>query len=248
MTRDHHAASVSSPLDLSTIQALTFDCYGTLIDWEAGILQAIRPVLAAHGKRVEDREILELFARLESQVQSEGYQLYRNVLMEVMERVGRHYGLSLIERELQRLPDSVARWPEFADAPEALDALARRFPLVILSNIDDELFEQTRVKLERDAFTFRRVVTAEYCRSYKPHPRHFKVGLALLDLDPSQVLHVAESVYHDLPVAKSLGMRTCWVNRRGSRGYGASRSDVPRIEPDLTTTDLAQLARLAGVE
>lgn len=213
---------------LANIDYITFDCYGTLIDWETGILNAVRPVLSARGVAgVENDEIIQVYAALERQIEAASnageFVKYRDVLREVMLGIGGHFGLALDERELDRLPESIARWKPFADVPGALASLARRCGLVITSNIDDDMFEHSRKQLVAGgAWDFTRVVTAELCRSYKPHHRHWKVALALLDTTPDRVLHVAESVYHDVVPAKALGMQTVWINRRGQRGPGAS--------------------------
>jgi 2-haloacid dehalogenase len=227
-------------LDLSPFSALTFDCYGTLIDWETGILQAVRPVLSVRGVRAPDADILTRFARLEREIESGDYLPYREVLRTVMRRLGDSFGFTPEERELDRLPESIKRWPAFPDTVPTLQSLAARFRLAIVSNIDDDLFEYTRPKL---GVQFDRVVTAQLCRSYKPHPRHFKVALALLDLPPQQVLHVAESRYHDIAPARKLGLTTVWVNRHASRP-GPSASGDAAAEPDAQVPDLAALAAL----
>ncbi len=226
--------------NLALIRAITFDCYGTLIDWETGILRALRPALTIQGVQADDNTILELFARLEQEQESGPYKPYREVLTEVMLGIGSHFDRAFAERQVEGFVESVGRWSAFADTPTALRVLGERFPLNIISNIDDDLFELTRPKL---GATFDRIVTAEYCRSYKPTLRNFKVMLALLDLAPGQVLHVAQSLYHDIGPARSLGMQTVWVNRRAGRaGFGAT--PVAEAIPDLETPDLASLVQL----
>lgn len=224
-------------LDFSRFEALTFDCYGTLIDWETGILQAIRPVLSVRGVRATDDEVLAHYARLEAEIEAGEYQPYREVLRGVMRGIGEAYGFQPEEREQDRLPDSIKRWQPFPDTLASLAALGERFRLAIISNVDEELFDATHVKL---ATEFDRVITAELCRSYKPHRRNFNTALALLDLPPDRVLHVAESLYHDVKPAKELGMTTVWVNRRGGRGAGASGS--ADVRPDLEVASMAALA------
>lgn len=215
-------------MNFANIDYITFDCYGTLIDWETGILNAVRPVLGARGVAgVENDEIIKVYAAREREIEAAAnageFVIYRGVLREVMRGIGEHFGLALDERELDRLPESIARWKPCIDVPGALDSLARRCGLVITSNIDQDLFEHSRKQLITGGdWDFTRVVTSELCRSYKPHHRHWKVALALLDTTPDRVLHVAESLYHDVVPAKALGMRTVWINRRGERGPGAS--------------------------
>ncbi len=230
--------------DLSRIQALSFDCYGTLIDWEIGILKAIRPVLSVRGIRADDADLLRLFARLEAEQETGSYQPYRDVLHRVMVGIGAHFGVEFQERERDRLVESIARWEPFPDTVAALERLHLRTPshpkLVVCSNIDDDLFQATYGKL---GIPLDRIVTAEYCRSYKPDPRHFRVALALLGLPPDRVLHVAESLRHDIAPAKALGMPTVWVNRHKHRP-GPSASGSGDAVPDLEVPDLKSLAEL----
>jgi 2-haloacid dehalogenase len=232
-------------LDFSRFTALTFDCYGTLIDRETGILQAVRPVLSVHGVRTTDERILEMFARLEAEEERlggdglPGYQPYRDVLRNVMGRLGREFECELVERELDRLPESIKRWPAFSDTAPALRALAERFTINLISNVDDDLFEATLPKLGVEVNRF---VSAQLCRSYKPARRNFNVMLALLDLPPDRVLHVAQSRYHDIAPAKELGLTAAWVNRRPGR---AGATPIGDAVPDLEVPDLATLARLA---
>ncbi|MEK6700881.1 MAG: haloacid dehalogenase type II [Planctomycetota bacterium] len=233
-------------MDLSRIQYLTFDCYGTLVDWESGILKAIRPVLSIHGvTSVSDEEIIADYARAERELESGEYMSYRDVLRGVMRGFGEKHNLKLESRELDRLPESIARWRPFAEVPGALASLAQSAGLVVTSNIDGDLFEASReVLTTQGQWDFEHVVTADYCRSYKPNPRHWKVALALLDTTPDRVLHVAESVYHDIEPAKALGFATVWVNRRGVRGPGASGPGKGPAVADLEVRSLAELAML----
>jgi 2-haloacid dehalogenase len=247
---------------LAGITHLTFDCYGTLIDWETGILRAIRPVLSIHGRRPTENELLELYAGIESRLEAGPYMPYRDVLWNAMREVGAHYGLNFVEKELERLANSVAQWPAFPDTVAALASLAEHCTLTVVSNIDDDLFEGSRVRLEgsgggdhhADGNTAKddeppspvidRLVSAQLCRSYKPHPRHFHVALALLDVPRESILHVAQSLYHDIKPAKELGLATAWINRRHDKpGAGATPRVAQNITPDYEFPDLASLAR-----
>lgn len=232
------------------VRAITFDCYGTLIDWEGGILRAIRPILAVHGVRTDDAEILRRYAQFEAEEERGEYRPYRDVLAGVMNRFAARFGLVLADRERDRLAESIARWEPFSDSVSALRRLAARYRLVICSNIDDDLFEASATRLghTEDSPLFERVVTAQYCRSYKPDPRHFRVALALLDLAPGRVLHAAQSLYHDIPVAKAMGMPTAWVNRASILpDRGVVPDGVSPASPDLTVPDLGTLAARLGV-
>ncbi|CAG1009177.1 2-haloacid dehalogenase [Phycisphaerales bacterium] len=227
-------------MKFDTIQAITFDCYGTLIDWEAGILKAIRPILAVHGHAPPDAEIVSTYAQFEAEEERE-YKPYRDVLGGVMNLFAAKYGFSIEDRERERLASSIARWEPFPDTVRALRRLSERFRLVICSNIDDDLFAATHEKL---ATEFEWVVTAEYCRSYKPDPRHFRVALALLGLRPDEVLHAAQSRYHDIAPAVRMGFRAAWVNRDSvCENAGVTPCTPSGSEADLTVSSLAELAR-----
>jgi 2-haloacid dehalogenase len=229
-------------LQFDRFEALTFDCFGTLIDWETGILGALRPVLHRHGVRAGDDELLAHYARLEGEHERGAYVSYRDVLARVMEGIGGHYGFGVGVRERACIAESLREWQPFPDTVAALGALAGRYRLVICSNIDDDLFVPIR---ERLGAPIEWVVTAQYCRSYKPGLRHFRVALALLDLPPGKVLHVAESLYHDVAPARSLGIAAAWVNRRAARGGTPGASGSADAAPDAVFPDLASLARAA---
>jgi 2-haloacid dehalogenase len=237
-------------MDPGGVKAITFDCYGTLIDWEAGVLRAIRPMLTVHGVRASDEEIVGHYAEYEAAEEAGEYKPYREVLRNVVDRFADGYGFEAAELERERLPGSIARWEPFADTKAALRALAERYRLVVVSNIDDELFEATAAKLghTHESPLFEWIVTAEYCRSYKPGERHFRVALALLGLEPGEVLHAAQSRFHDLAPASRLGFRTAWINRRSVLpGRGMTPAGEAGVEPGVTVPDLASLARRLGV-
>ncbi|MCS6774961.1 MAG: haloacid dehalogenase type II [Chloroherpetonaceae bacterium] len=217
-------------MGLQDVRALTFDCYGTLIDWESGICRALRPILDRHGITVSNAEVLEWYGRFEAEAQSGAYQPYRMVLAHVMQRFAGHFGLELATAEMQMLTDTLPHWLPFPDTVSALLRLRPHFSLGILSNIDDDLFAATARHLP---VRFDVVVTAEQVHQYKPARAHFDVGLQRLGLSAGQVLHVAQSLYHDVPVARSLGMVTAWVRRPGSV-IGATGSAPADLEvPDL---------------
>jgi 2-haloacid dehalogenase len=231
-------------LDFDRFTYLTFDCYGTLIDWERGILAALRPVLDCHGIAISDDAALELYGELESAVETGPYLPYRELLATVMDGFGERLGFIPSADERAALAASVGDWPPFPDTVEALRALADRFRLVILSNIDDDLFALSARHL---GVAFAAVVTAQQVGSYKPDPRNFRTVLARLDTTPDRVLHVAQSLFHDIAPANALGLTTVWVNRRHDRpGSGATPPATAR--PDLEVPDLRTLAHLASAE
>ena len=223
-------------LDFSRFQVLTFDCYGTLIDWETGLLGALRPVVRAHGRELRDEQILALYAEIEPLAQNP-YRPYREVLQEVVRGFGKRLGFQASEAEVSSLPESLKTWAPFPDTVAALRTLKTHYQLAIISNTDDDLFAATARRLE---VAFDEVVTAEQARAYKPSLAPFRLALQRLGAPKERVLHVAQSVYHDVVPAKSLGMATALVRRRG---FGATRAIAE--QPDVAVPDLSSLAALA---
>jgi 2-haloacid dehalogenase len=228
-------------LDFSRFDGLTFDCYGTLIDWETGILAGLRVVLGAGGPPSGDEELLELYARHEAQLEAAPYVRYRGVLAQACARVCDAYGMEPADDAVRRFAGSVGEWPPFADSAGALARLSERFRLGVITNCDDDLFELSAARL---GTRFDWVVTAQQVRSYKPDPRNFQVALERIDVARDRILHVAQSLYHDHVPAKRLGLSTVWVDRRhGLMGFGATPPAT--ATPDLTVPDMATFADLA---
>lgn len=236
-------------LDPARYQTLTFDCYGTLIDWESGILAALHGLLARHAVEPPGaEELLALYAELEPAAQTGDYRPYREVLAEVTRGFAEALDFDLAPGEEHTLADSIARWPAFNDTPGSLARLAEHYDLAILSNIDRDLFEGTRPRLiggfDHDLAA---VITAEDTRSYKPAIGHFWRAIQTLGVPGARVLHVAQSLYHDITPAQSMGISTVWVNRHSGRdGHGATPfTEAGRgVEPDLEVPDLRTLADL----
>jgi 2-haloacid dehalogenase len=229
-------------INFETFKVMTFDCYGTLIDWETGIWQALRPVLGNHGIRMSADQALELYGELESEAERGRYLEYRTVLRIVLEGIGSRLRFAPSASELQHFSDSVKDWPAFSDSAGALQVLKRKYKLAILSNIDDDLFAASAQRL-RTEFDF--VITAQQARSYKPSLNNFHLAIERIGLPPSEILHVAQSLYHDIAPAKSLGLSTVWVNRRHDKqGFGAT--PPAQAEADLEVPGLQTLAKLAG--
>ena len=230
-----------APLDFNQLDVLTFDCYGTLIDWEAGILAAFRPLLASHEIEGPDDALLEAFARHEAEVEAGPYQRYRDVLGSVCTAMLGHRGVEPSAAEVATFGGSVVDWPAFPDSPAALQRLHERFRLGVITNCDDDLFAASEAKL---GVTFDWVVTAQQAQRYKPNPRGFELMFERVGIPPARILHVAQSLYHDHVPAKRLGLSTAWVDRRGDRpGFGAT--PPADATPDLTLPDMATLASLA---
>jgi 2-haloacid dehalogenase len=231
-------------LDFTRFQVLTFDCYGTLIDWETGIFGALRPILTAHGRTVTDAELLEFYSELELQAEQgeqAEFRPYREVLQSVVRGFGERLGFVPSESEVRSLPESLANWLPFPDTVAALRKLKSRYQLAITSNVDDDLFAVTARRLE---VQFDHVITAQQARAYKPSRRVFKLAQERIGVKPDQWLHVAQSVYHDVVPAKSLGIATVWVNRPSPRP-GAGAAKAASGQPDLEVHSLKALADLA---
>jgi 2-haloacid dehalogenase len=227
-------------LDFSQYEALTFDCYGTIINWEQGILEAIKPVLVAYQIEIDDSQILEIFAQLEGEIEAGEYQPYRNVLRQVMQQFCEELDFTPTSHQLDCLADSIQNWQPFSDSIDALKSLKQQFKLVIISNIDDDLFAFTAKRL---GVPFDFVITAFQAKSYKPSTHNFEFAFEKMGIPRDKILHVAQSIYHDIVPAKALGLSTVWVNRRHDQaGFGAT---LPASsQPDLEVPDLKTLAKL----
>jgi len=234
-------------MDLGNYEVISFDCYGTLIDWEGGIVSGMRPVLATHGAEATDQEILELHAQTEHKLQSASrpgrYVKYRDVLGEEVREAGRRWGFEPTPSEVRALADSLRHWEPFPDTVEALRALKERYKLAVISNVDDGLFALTACHLEVE---FDWVITAEQAGTYKPSLNNFEVAIERMGVGPDKLLHAAESLFHDIAPAKELGLSTVWVHRRVEKeGFGAT--PPAEAEPDLEVPDLRTLVNMAGM-
>lgn len=229
-------------LDLSRFKVMTFDCYGTMIDWESGIFSALRPVLAAHDKNISDAALLELYSELELSAEQGEYLRYRDVLQSVVRGFGERLGFLPTDAEVRSLPESLANWQPFPDTVAALRKLKSRYQLAVLSNVDDDLLATSAPKL---GVAFDNIITAQQAGCYKPCMRMFKLAEDRIGVNREQWLHVGQSIYHDVIPAQSLGIATVWVNRRSPRpGAGAAKAAVAK--PDLEVPDLQTLAKMAG--
>ena len=222
--------------DFDHYEWLSFDCYGTLVDWETGISRAVAAALEPHGVSKTPAEILALFSNAEPRAQTaHGYQEYRAALREVMALIGAELGIGFSESEQGCLADSLPRWPVFPDATDALNILKSRYRLAIISNVDDDLFAGSARAL---GIEFDAVITSQQVRAYKPDLRGFNIALERMGCDKDRWLHIGESLYHDIGPANRMGIASVWVNRP-DRGGGTRPTDAV---PDLEVSDLAELA------
>jgi 2-haloacid dehalogenase len=229
-------------IDFAAFDALTFDCYGTLIDWESGILGALRPILAAHGVERDGDELLELYGRHEAELEAGPYLLYTDVLGRALVALTADLGVTPAADEVAAFSRSVGDWPAFPDTSAALAALKRRFRLGVITNCDDDLFAQSNRRL---GVEFDWIVTAQQAEGYKPRPENFLYAFERIDVPRDRILHVAQSLFHDHVPAKALGMTTVWIDRRhGRSGFGATPPAA--ATPDLTVPDMQTFAALAA--
>jgi 2-haloacid dehalogenase len=229
------------PIDFADYDALTFDCYGTLIDWETGILNGLEPVLAAHAIELDDGALLEAYARHEAALEAGPYLIYRDVLAGSLRQLGEELGFTPSDEELQAFSGSVVDWPAFDDSADALRQLKQRFRLGVITNCDDDLFAASNRRLDVE---FDWIITAQQAQSYKPGVRGFELAFERIDVPRERILHVAQSLFHDHVTAKRLGMTTVWIDRRAGReGFGAT--PPASAEPDLTAPDMRTFADLA---
>jgi 2-haloacid dehalogenase len=235
---------------LSDFSVLTFDCYGTLIDWETGISEALMPWLREAGVDLERDQVLEAFGELESaqQAATPGM-LYPQLLAEVHRGLAGRFGIAPDAAAAAAFGASVGEWPAFPDSAAALAYLKQHYQLVILSNVDRASFARSNAKL---GVAFDAVYTAEDIGSYKPDPRNFDYllrHLAERGIARGQILHTAESLYHDHVPAKRIGLATCWIHRRaGKEGHGATRVPEGEVRPDFRFESLAALAEADRAE
>jgi 2-haloacid dehalogenase len=215
---------MSTSIDLTTFKALSFDCYGTLIDWEAGISAVLVPWAAELGLDLTEEDLLLAYADNEAAVERETpTALYPEVLAEAFRRTGAMLGAQVSDQWAARLGGSVPDWPAFPDSADALARLARHYQLIIVSNVHRAGFAGSNQQLRGD---FAAVITAEDVGAYKPAENHFRAldaTLAKLGVARDQLLHVAQSLFHDHVPAKREGLPSVWINRRHDRpGWGAT--------------------------
>ncbi|MCG8562033.1 MAG: haloacid dehalogenase type II [Hyphomicrobiales bacterium] len=231
-------------MKLSDFEVLTFDCYGTLIDWESGMVEALSPLAEKAGGALGRNDILASHARHESaqQRQTPGM-AYRDLLAVVHKRLAEEWGVPVAWDDCVAYGRSVERWPAFPDSVAALGYLKRHFKLVILSNVDNASFAASNRRLEVD---FDAVYTAEDIGAYKPSDRNFDymiARLAQLGHGKETILHTAESLFHDHVPANRHGLKSCWIYRRhADEGFGATMAPEETPHTDFRFDSMAELA------
>jgi 2-haloacid dehalogenase len=220
--------------DVSGFEVLTFDCYGTLCDWERGLLASLRPLLDRHRVTATGDQVLESFARHEARIEAGPYLRYREVLARTLEGIGEDFGFDPTAPEKDAFGDSVKDWPLFEDSADSIAELSRHFRLGVITNCDDDLFAATNARLGN---RFEWVVTAEMARTYKPSLNNFRVALEIIGVGIDRVLHVAQSLYHDHIPAQRIGLKTAWIDRRQDKhGFGATPATT--ASPDVVAPDM----------
>ena len=221
-------------MSLTDFDALTFDCYGTLIDWESGMIEALKRLTDRAQRPLTRDQILEAHARHESSQQLyTPTKRYRDLLAIVYKRLAEEWGIHATHEECAEYGRSIANWPAFEDSPGALAYLKQHFKLVILSNIDNESFQASNQKLQ---IQFDAIYTAEDIGTYKPAARNFDYMLEKLGglgVRKEKILHTAESMFHDHKPANDVGLKSCWIYRRhAQQGFGATMNpgQIPNID------------------
>jgi 2-haloacid dehalogenase len=235
---------MTTDIDYGAFGALTFDCYGTLIDWETGILAGLRAGLAAHGVGGTDDDLLLAYAGAEATLERGTYLPYREILASGLRTVAAGLGATVTDAEAEAFGGSVADWPAFPDSVAALALLKTRFRLGVLTNCDDDLFAASNRRL---GVEFDWIVTAQQVGSYKPNERNFEALFDRLAADGvarDRILHVAQSLFHDHVPAKRLGLTTVWIDRRHGRS-GAGATPPAEAKPDATFISMADFAAAA---
>jgi 2-haloalkanoic acid dehalogenase type II len=237
-------------MNLSDFDALSFDCYGTLIDWEAGISAVLGPWARAERPDFSDEEILVAYADNEAAVEAENPTLlYSGVLAEAFRRTGRTLDIPVSDNDAARLGASVPNWPAFPDSAEALKRLSAHYDLIILSNVHREGFAGSNARL---GIEFDELLLAEDIGSYKPNLRNFVVLLTRIEergTSRDRLLHVAQSLFHDHVPAKSIGLSTVWINRRHNRpGWGATPDPRANVYPDWQFSSIGAFADAVEAE
>jgi 2-haloacid dehalogenase len=240
---------MTSGLDWKQFRLMTFDCYGTLVDWEAGIFAVLKPWAAAAQTVASEDELLAAFGEAESAAEhAMPKSVYRDILRETTKGVAAKFGRVASPAEQDALATSVGDWPVFADTVEGLRALQGWHKLMVVSNVDKASFARTAPKL---GVRLDGLVTAEEVGAYKPDVKMFERAMQLageLGVKKEEILHVAQSLYHDVAPARALGLTTVWVDRRAGKTGGAAPQPQGDATPHLRVGSLRELVEIEAFE
>lgn len=225
-------------MDFNKFNLISFDCYGTLIDWKKSLMDILTPFIQRHELDLSKDQLFDLFFRADQKTISADYKPYRDVLITIMDEMGKELNINLKQAERTCLVDRFGDWTAFPDTSDALQELQKKYKLAIISNVDDELFDVTKRCL---GVHFDFIITAKQAGSYKPSKNNFIKALEKFELPSENVLHVAQSIYHDIIPTNELGWKNVWVNR-----YNEPERKDPAEFPDLEVPDLASLVRIIG--
>lgn len=237
-------------MNLREFKVLTFDCYGTLIDWESGMIAALTPLTKRLGGTLTRDKILEAHARHESSQQRQTpSKRYGELLAVVYRRLAEEWNLPVSWDECVRYGNSVGNWPAFPDTSDALKYLKQHYKLVILSNVDNESFAASNARL---GVEFDAIYSAEDIGSYKPSDANFEYMLRMLKsrgFEKSDILHTAESMFHDHAPANRHGLASCWIYRRHEQeGFGATMHPGEMPHYDFCFNSMGEMAKAHKLE
>ena len=237
-------------MKITDYKALAFDCYGTLIDWESGMVEGLKPLTGRVERGLDRNDILEAHARHESfqQLQTPGMR-YQELLAIVYRRLAEEWGVQVSWQECETYGKSVKAWPAFEDSREALNKLKQHFKLIILSNVDNSSFSHSNEKL---GVAFDAVYTAEDVGSYKPADRNFEYLLekiSTIGIAKGDILHTAESMFHDHAPANRFGFASCHIYRRHDQeGFGATMTPEKMPTCQFRFNSMGEMARAVQAE
>jgi 2-haloacid dehalogenase len=223
-------------MDFNKFKIISFDCYGTLIDWKKSLMDIMTPFIKRHKLEISRDQLFDMFFKADQKCTCEDYKPYQEVLVTIMDEMGKELHINLMQAERTCLVDRFGDWTAFPDTTGALQELQKSYRLAIISNVDDELFNMTKRCL---GIRFDFIITAKQVGSYKPSKNNFIKALEKFGLPSEQVLHVAQSIYHDIIPTNELGWNNVWVNR-----YNEPERNDPAEFPDLEVPDLATLVRI----
>ena len=226
-------------MEFKSFEIISFDCYGTLIDWKKAVLDILGSVISRYHIEVEREELFMMFLEVDREVINDEYRPYREILTEITDRIAAKLSINLINKDRTCLSDRFDEWIPFYDTVRALKKLASQYKLCVISNIDNDLFGITASKL---GVKFDFLITAQNLRTYKPNHNNFKQALSSFGIDRDRQLHVAQSIHHDIIPANQLGINNVWINRYAE--------EVPESEvgnPGMIIPDLASLVREMGL-